>query len=86
MVSKLAPVAPFAYLQFTTAAILHGMGRPAVAVATDLLGTAISLTMIFYLTALPGWGIDGVTCAYTVSFIFISLLDFLLIRNFVKRV
>jgi len=86
MVSKLAPVAPFAYLQFTTATILHGMGRPAVAVATDLLGTAISLTMIFYLTALPGWGIDGVTCAYTVSFIFISLLDFLLIRNFVKRV
>jgi stage V sporulation protein B len=86
LVAKLAPVAPFAYLQFTTAAILHGMGRPAVAVATDLAGTAISLTIIYHLTALPQWGINGVTCAYTVGFIIISLLDYFLIYHFVKKV
>ena len=83
---KLAPLAPFAYLQFTTAAILLGMGRPAVAVATDLAGTAISLTIIYHLTALPQWGINGVTCAYTVGFIIISLLDYFLINHFVKNV
>lgn len=86
LVSKLAPVAPFAYLQFTTAAILHGMGRPGVAMATDLLGTTIVLAIIYHLTALPHWGINGVTCAYTVGFIIISLLDFFLINYFVKKV
>lgn len=86
LLSSLAPIAPFAYLQFTTAAILHGMGRPAVAVATDLGGTAISLALIYYLTALPHWGIKGVTCGYTFSFIIISLLDYFLIYRFIRRV
>lgn len=86
LVAKLAPIAPFAYLQFTTAAILHGMGRPAYAVAADLAGTAVSLTMIYCLTALPHWGITGVACGYTFSFIIISLLDYFMIRHLVKKV
>ncbi|NLA26359.1 MAG: hypothetical protein GX878_03080, partial [Firmicutes bacterium] len=83
---RLAPVAPFAYMQFTTAAILHGMGRPAFAVAADLTGTAVSLTFIYFLTALPHWGINGVVCGYTFSFIIISLLGFLLINHFIRKV
>lgn len=86
LVIKLAPLAPFAYLQFTTAAVLHGMGRPAYAVASDLAGTAASLGMIYRLTALPHWGINGVICGYTVAFIIISLLDYLMIQHFVKKV
>ncbi len=86
LVTKLAPIAPFAYLQFTTAAILHGMGRPAYAVAADLSGTAVSLALIYYLTALPRWGISGVTCGYTFSFVIISLLDYIMICHFVKKV
>ncbi len=86
LVSRLAPAAPFAYLQFTTAAILHGMGLPAVAVATDLLGTAISLAMIYHLAALPSWGINGVIFAYTACYLFVSLLDCLLIRSFVNKI
>ncbi len=86
LVAGLAPVAPFAYLQFTTAAILHGMGRPGVAVATDLAGTAVSLAVIYHFTALPHWGINGVTCGYTLSFIIIALLDYFLIQRFIKKV
>lgn len=86
LLARLAPVAPFAYMQFTTAAILHGMGRPAYAVAADLAGTAVSLTIIYCLTALPQWGINGVTCGYTFSFIIISLLDYFLIQHFVSKV
>ena len=86
LVIKLAPLAPFAYLQFTTAAILHGMGRPAYAVASDLLGTAVSLAIIYHLTALPHWGINAVICGYTVAFIMISLLDYFLIQHFLNRI
>lgn len=75
LLTRLAPVAPFAYLQFTTAAILHGMGRPGIAVANDMAGTAASLLIIYRLTAMPGWGINGVICGYTVAFTAITILD-----------
>ncbi len=86
LVASLAPVAPFAYLQFTTAAILHGMGRPGIAVANDLAGTVISLSIIYGLTALPGWGIKGVICGYTIAFTLIALLDCLFIFHLARKV
>jgi stage V sporulation protein B len=86
LVAFLAPVAPFAYLQFVTAAILHGMGRPGIAVANDLAGTVISLILIYYLTALPGWGIKGVICGYTVAFTLIAILDCLFIYLLSRRI
>lgn len=86
LVQKLAPLAPFAYLQFTTAAVLHGMGRPGCAVASDLSGTAVSLVLIYHLTALPHWGINGVACGYTAAFILIALLDYIMIQYFLKKV
>lgn len=86
LVQKLAPLAPFAYLQFSTAAVLHGMGRPGYAVASDLFGTAVSLALIYHLTALPYWGINGVVCGYTAAFILISLLDYVLIQHFLRRI
>lgn len=86
LVVQLAPVAPFAYLQFTTAAILHGMGRPGIAVANDLAGTMISLSIIYYLTALPGWGINGVICGYTIAFTLITILDCFFIFRLARKV
>ena len=82
----LAPSAPFAYLQFTTAAILHGMGRPGIAVANDLGGTVAGLTIIYYLTVNPAWGINGVILGYSVSFILIALADCLFISHLMRRV
>ncbi|HQD06800.1 MAG TPA: polysaccharide biosynthesis C-terminal domain-containing protein, partial [Bacillota bacterium] len=79
LVALLAPVAPLAYLQFTTAAILHGAGRPGLAVSNDLAGTVLSLVLICFLTPKPAWGISGVVCAYTAAFGLITLLDCLFI-------
>ena len=79
IVVMLAPLAPLAFLQFTTASILHGLGKPGVAVANDLAGTALSLTIIYYLTASPLYGIAGVIWGYGAAFSLISLLDILAI-------
>ena len=86
LLARLAPLAPFAYLQLATAAVLHGMGRPGYAASTDLLGTAAGLAVIYRLAALPHWGINGAACGYTVSFIVIALVDYLLIFHFLKRI
>ena len=86
LLTRLAPIAPFAYLQMATAAILYGMGRPGYAVSADLLGTVLGLAIIYRLAALPQWGIHGVTCGYTAMFIAIALLDYLLIVHFLKKV
>ena len=86
LVMRLAPAVPFAYLQFTTAAILHGMGRPGIAVANDLGGTLIGLMIIYALTANPSWGINGVVIANTVTIILITLADCLAIAFLSRKV
>ncbi len=86
LVKMLAPLTPFAYLQFTTAAILHGMGRPGIAVSNDLAGTIISLVMIYFLTASPRWGITGVICGYTAAFTLITLTDLIFIFYLSRRI
>lgn len=85
LVACLAPIAPPAYLQFTTASILHGFGRPGVAVANDLAGTALGLVIIYYLAADPAFGIFGVVWGYSVTFVLISLLDVYFIYRFTKN-
>ena len=85
LVALLAPLVPFAYLQFTTAAVLHGMGRPGIAVVNDLGGTLISLLIIYYLTASPRWGITGVVSGYTAAFILITLADLIFIYYLVCK-
>jgi stage V sporulation protein B len=85
LVMRLAPAVPFAYLQFTTAAILHGMGHPGIAVANDLGGTLIGLLIIYTLTANPFWGINGVVIAYTVTFILITLADCIAIASLIRK-
>jgi stage V sporulation protein B len=86
LVMLLAPVAPFAYLQFTTAGILHGMGRPGIAVINDLAGTMVSLILIYHFAALPKWGINGVLCGYFAAFGLITVLDCLFIFVIARRV
>lgn len=75
LVIMLAPLAPLAYLQFTTTSILHGLGRPEVAVINDITGTAFSLALIYYLTADPAYGLSGVIWAYGAAFALITLLN-----------
>jgi stage V sporulation protein B len=85
LVRQLAPMTPFAYLQFSTAAILHGLGKPGIAVANDLAGTLISLTMIYFLTSSPGYGLTGVVYGYTTAFILITLSDLFCIFYLIRK-
>jgi len=86
LVTQLAPMTPFAYLQFSTAAILHGLGRPEIAVANDLAGTIISLVMIYFFTASPDHGITGVIYGYTAAYILITLSDLFFIFYLIRKV
>ena len=85
LASMLAFSAPMAYLQFTTASILHGLGKPGTAVLHDLIGTSLALLLIYYLTALPWIGIYGAIWAYSISFTVTSLLGCLHIHSVIKK-
>jgi len=86
LVSMMAWVAPFAYIQFTAAAILHGLGRPGIAVANDFLGTLLALILIYFLSANPSIGINGAVWAYCAGFILTSFLDCMFINRIAKKV
>ncbi len=85
LVSLLAWAAPFAYIQFNGAAILHGLGRPGSAVANDFIGTLIALILIYYLTAVPAIGINGAVWGYGTGFIITTLLHSVLIHSTLKK-
>ena len=86
LVSMLSWIAPFAYIQFTAAAILHGLGRPGIAVANDFLGTLLALFLIYFLTANPSIGIQGAVWAYSAGYILTSLLDCIVIKNITRNI
>lgn len=56
LIPPLALVSPLLYLEFTLAAILRGLGRPLVPMRNGLLGSAIRLGLIIFLTPRPGFG------------------------------
>lgn len=73
LLAKLALGAPFAYLQFVTASILHGLGRPGIALANDMVGTLTCLFLIYVLTAHPAYGIQGAVVGFNTGFILSAL-------------
>lgn len=77
LLAQLALAAPFAYLQFVTASILHGLGRPGSALFNEMLGTGTCLLLIFLLTADPAHGIQGAVWGYKAGY-FLSALAGLL--------
>ncbi|HHX76949.1 MAG TPA: polysaccharide biosynthesis protein [Firmicutes bacterium] len=81
----LAPTAPFAYIQFALASILHGLGRPGIALAFDMLGTSLCLLVIYFLTAAPAYGIRGAAIGYNIGFIVTALLGLAYIYRKVIR-
>ncbi|NLC51386.1 MAG: hypothetical protein GX764_03655, partial [Firmicutes bacterium] len=83
---QLAPAAPFAYLQFTTVSILHGMGYPLIALLNDLAGVGANLALIYKLTANPAYGIQGALWAYMAGFVITALLDLYSIQKLIKKI
>ncbi|HZK17892.1 MAG TPA: stage V sporulation protein B [Clostridia bacterium] len=66
---------PFLYLHQTTTGILHGLGRADYPFKNMLIGSLFKLTGLYYLTALPAWGIRGTALAFSVSYVVMSLLN-----------
>lgn len=85
LVTMLSLGAPLAYMQYTTASILHGLGHPGIAVLNDLIGTSLGLILIYFLIALPAVGINGAVWAYSASFALTSLLGCISIRVLVMK-
>ncbi len=85
LVAQLAPVAPLAFLQFTTVSILHGLGRPGLALIGDLVGMSMCLLIIYIFTASPLYGIQGAILGYNINFILTSLLGLVFIYKVTKE-
>ncbi len=66
---------PFLYLHQTTTGILHGLGRADYPFKNMIIGSFFKLTGLYYLTALPAWGIRGTALAFSVSYMVMSLLN-----------
>lgn len=73
LLAQMSLGAPFAYLQYVTTSILHGLGRPGIALGNDLLGTVTCLFLIYTLTAHPDIGIRGAVLGFNTGFILSSL-------------
>lgn len=57
----------FLYLQQTSTGILQGLGRTDLAMRNSLVGAAITLGGIYWLTAMPAYGIRGAAFSVVVS-------------------
>lgn len=71
----------FLYLQQTTAGILQGLGRVTTVFYHSLVGNAITLAGIYFLTGLPAYGIAGTALAVNIGAAVFSLLNLAAIKK-----
>ncbi len=65
----------FSYLQQTSTGILQGLGKVQLPVIHTIISAVIRIPLLFFLTALPQWGLKGTAIAYVVGFIISSCLN-----------
>lgn len=82
LVRCLSYTAPFAFLQFVSATIVHGLGFPAKALQNDLIGTFISLLILYLLAARPNIGIFAAGPAYFAGFAVMTFLNYHFIQRY----
>ncbi|WP_105615145.1 putative polysaccharide biosynthesis protein [Vallitalea okinawensis] len=73
LLSLLAFMCPFIYIQSTFGGILNGLGLQKVAFINNLVGTSIRISFIVFLV--PKYGINAVLIGFTLSFIIVSSLN-----------
>ncbi|WP_227766297.1 stage V sporulation protein B [Zhaonella formicivorans] len=76
VLKALALGCPFFYLQQTTGGILQGLGKVNLIFRNVLVGTLITLTGIYWLTAIPGIGIKGTSAAVIAGAAVTAALNF----------
>ena len=66
---------PFLYTLQTTTGILQGLGRADRPFRNLLVASVFKLAGIYYLTALPDWGVRGTAYALAFSFVIMAVLN-----------
>jgi len=69
LVAIMAPAAVLAYLRQTTSGILQGLGKPSIPVRNYILALCADTSVVFFLAAVPGFGIRGAAVASLVNFL-----------------
>lgn len=65
----------FMYLQQTTTGILQGLGLPTVPLLNMIIASFFKISCMYFLLAVPGYGISGAAYAYVIFFVIIAVLN-----------
>jgi len=71
----------FTYLQQTTTGILQGLGKTSLPLIHSIISAMIRLPLIFYLTAIPEFGLEGTAWAIVTGYVLMATLNILAIRR-----
>ncbi len=74
----------FTYLQQTTTGILQGLGKTTLPMIHSIISAAIRLPLLFYLTAVPKWGLTGTAWAMVIGFFLMAVLNLNAIRRLIR--
>ncbi|MFZ5644347.1 MAG: stage V sporulation protein B [Bacillota bacterium] len=72
----LALSGPFLYLQQTVNGVLQGLGRPDIPFKNLLKASVVKVLGIYYLTSIPGFGIQGTALALGLTYIIMCILNY----------
>ncbi|MFZ5597254.1 MAG: stage V sporulation protein B [Bacillota bacterium] len=72
----LALSGPFLYLHQTTTGILQGLGRAVVPFKNLVKASVFKITGIYFLTSIPGFGIQGTALSLAVGYIILACLNY----------
>ncbi|SDE60174.1 stage V sporulation protein B [Paenibacillus sp. UNCCL117] len=74
MLRLMAPAALFIYLQAPLQAALQALDKPGAALINTLIGSAVKLSLIYWLASRPEFGILGAIVAITVNIMLVTIL------------
>lgn len=83
ILAVLAIGGPFLYFQQTTTGILQGMGEAVKPFKNLVIASVFKILGLYYLTAIPSFGILGAAFSLSICFIVMALLNYLDLRQLV---
>ncbi|AET68831.1 Na+-driven multidrug efflux pump [Desulfosporosinus orientis DSM 765] len=72
----------FSYIQQTTTGILQGLGKVHLPVIHSIIAALIRIPALFYLTALPHWGLRGTAWTFALGYVVMAILNLLAISRY----
>jgi stage V sporulation protein B len=74
MLKMMAPISLFIYFQAPLQAALQALDKPGAALVNGLIGSAVKLTLIYWLASKPEMGILGAILAINVNIVLVTIL------------